>query len=444
MSDSKLKAAAVPQSRIARLTSMGTLAGRIAGNALIESGKQLAKGQKPRATDILLTEANIRSVADKLAKMRGAAMKVGQLLSMDAGNLLPSELAAILERLRAEAMTMPASQLYDVLERNWGDAWQDQFHRFSFEPIAAASIGQVHKATTPDGRQMAVKIQYPGIRQSIDSDIDNVVSMMRLSGLLPKDLDIEPLVEEARQQLHYEADYLREGEQIDGYRALVDSFHRQEELDLPEFHQDLSTQEILCMSLLPGFALEKGIARHPSEADRVITLLMDLFFAELAQFRCVQTDPNLANYLYDADSGRVMLLDFGAVRHFADEFVGKYLCALRAAANEDRDGLRAALEALGFFQAGIAAANVEIVVDIFMLATEPLRHEGEYDFGKAELAKRIQTMGRTISSDPDAWHTPPPDVLFLHRKMGGLYLMASRLGAKVDVRPIFERYISSS
>lgn len=439
---SNLKSAAVPQSRLARLTGMGTLAGRIAGNALIESGKQLAKGQKPRASDVLLTEANIRQVADKLAKMRGAAMKVGQLLSMDAGNLLPSELAAILERLRAEAMTMPASQLYDVLERNWGEAWQDRFNRFSFEPIAAASIGQVHKATTPEGCQLAVKIQYPGIRQSIDSDIDNVVSMMRLSGLLPKDLDIDPLVAEARQQLHYEADYLREGEQIDAYRSMIDDFHRQEELELPKFHRDYSTPEILCMSHLPGVVLEKGITRHPSEADRVITLLMDLFFAELTKYRCVQTDPNLANYLYDSGSGRVMLLDFGAVRRFSDEFVEKYLSAMRAAANEDRDSLRDALEALGFFQAGINAANVRIVIDIFLLATEPLRCDGEYDFASAGLAKRIQTMGRTISSDPDAWHTPPPDVLFLHRKMGGLYLMAARLGAKVDVKTIFERYVS--
>lgn len=442
MSDStSLKTAAVPQSRIARLTGMGTLASRIAGNAIIESGKQLAKGHKPRASDVLLTEANIRHVADKLAKMRGAAMKVGQILSMDAGNLLPTELAAILERLRAEAMIMPASQLYDVLERNWGDSWQNQFKRFSFEPIAAASIGQVHKASTHDGRQLAVKIQYPGISQSIDSDIDNVVSLMRLSGLLPSGLDIDPLVDEARQQLHFEADYLREGEQIRTYRSMIDSFHRQDELDMPEFHDDLSTQEILCMSHLPGLALEKGIQRHPVEADRVITLLMDLFFAELAKYRCVQTDPNLANYLYDPESARVMLLDFGAVRQFSDEFVEKYLAAMRAAAQEDAEGLKGALEALGFFQAGIAAANVQIVVDIFMLATEPLRYDGEYDFGSADLAKRIQAMGRTISSDPDAWHTPPPDVLFLHRKMGGLYLIAARLGAKVDVKAIFERYV---
>ncbi|MCO4757645.1 MAG: AarF/ABC1/UbiB kinase family protein, partial [Oceanospirillaceae bacterium] len=429
----ELKAAKVPQSRLARLSGMGSLAGRIAGNVLLESGKQLAKGQKPQLSNVLLTEANARQVADKLANMRGAAMKVGQLLSMDAGNLMPQELAVILERLRSEAMIMPANQLFDVLERNWGEEWQEQFSRFSFEPVAAASIGQVHKALTPDGRQMAVKIQYPGIKESIDSDINNVVSLLRLSGLLPSSLEIEPLLDEARTQLRLEADYLHEGAQIRIYQQLIDGFHLREHLCLPEFYDDLSTTEILCMSYMPGESLEKVMTRHRGIADHIMTLLMDLFFAELAEFHCVQTDPNLANYQYDTHSKQLILLDFGAVRHFSPEFVANYLNAMRAASTEDRAALRNALQVLGFFQNDITAANVEVVLDIFSMATEPLRHEGDYDFANANLAQRIRDLGASISSDPDAWHTPPPDILFLHRKMGGLYLIATRLQARLDV-----------
>lgn len=437
----ELKSAKVPQSRLARLSGMGALAGRIAGNALLESGKQLAKGQKPQLSSVLLTEANARQVADKLAKMRGAAMKVGQLLSMDAGNLMPQELAVILERLRAEAMTMPAHQLFDVLERNWGEDWQDQFSRFSFDPVAAASIGQVHKALTSDGRQMAVKIQYPGIKESIDSDINNVVSLLRLSGLLPASLEIEPLLDEARIQLRREADYLREGEQIRIYQQFVDEYPLREHLCLPEFHDDLSTAEILCMSFMPGEPLEQAMVRRRGDVDHVMTVLMDLFFAELVEFHCVQTDPNLANYMYEPDTKQLILLDFGAVRHFSPEFVANYLRAMKAAALQDRVALRDALQQLGFFQKDITAANVEVVLDIFSMATEPLRYEGEYDFARANLAQRIRDLGMSISSDPDAWHTPPPDILFLHRKMGGLYLIATRLQARLDVKSIFERYV---
>ncbi|NKX42483.1 AarF/ABC1/UbiB kinase family protein, partial [Rhodobacteraceae bacterium R_SAG2] len=103
--------------------------------------------------------------------MRGAAMKLGQLLSMDAGDILPQEFAVILSRLRAEADFMPPRQLKQVLDQNWGEGWQKQFRRFDVRPIAAASIGQVHRAILPDGRDVAVKVQYPGIAQSIDSDL---------------------------------------------------------------------------------------------------------------------------------------------------------------------------------------------------------------------------------------------------------------------------------
>jgi len=147
---------------------------------------------------MLLTPANARRVTHQLAQLRGAAMKVGQLLSMDAGDLLPPELGDILSRLRADARPMPMSQLVTVLNANWGEGWDRHFRQFSFSPVAAASIGQVHLAQTIDGRHLAIKVQYPGVRQSIDSDIDNVASLLRISGLLPRGLDIEALFKALR------------------------------------------------------------------------------------------------------------------------------------------------------------------------------------------------------------------------------------------------------
>lgn len=212
---------AVPSSRISRLARLGSLASGVAGGMLAEGLRQLAQGRRPSVGELLLTPANARRVADQLAQLRGAAMKVGQLLSMDAGDLLPPELSQILARLRADAQPMPMSQLVTVLEANWGKDWTQHFSRFSFTPMAAASIGQVHAAEALDGRRLAIKVQYPGIARSISSDVDNVATLLRLSGLLPASLDIAPLLDEAKRQLHDEADYLKEAGHLGHYRSLL-------------------------------------------------------------------------------------------------------------------------------------------------------------------------------------------------------------------------------
>lgn len=435
----KLQSAAVPRSRLARLSKLGGLAGRVAGNMLVGS-KELIAGRKPVARDLLLTTKNLGHLADKLATMRGAAMKLGQLLSMDAGNLIPQELAVVLERLRSEAMSMPAMQLMDVLESNWGDEWQDQFQYFSFDPIAAASIGQVHRARTQDN-ELAIKIQYPGVKQSIDSDLDNVVSLIRMSGLIPKELDLTPLIDEARTQLKQEADYLKEGCYIREYAAKLAHFSRRDEVMLPAYIETLSSADILAMSFMEGEPLERLASVSVAERDRVVSLLFELFFTEFFHNHCVQTDPNLANYLFNPDSGKLILLDFGATRQFSETFVSHYSAVMRAAVAEDKQGLLSALQTLGFLDAEGERNNLDVVLKIFIMATEPMRQKGIYDFATSDIAQRIHQKGMSVSSDPEAWHTPPPDVLFLHRKMAGLYLIAQRFGAKVDVSSMFKHYL---
>ncbi|MGL4184172.1 MAG: AarF/UbiB family protein, partial [Thiotrichaceae bacterium] len=131
----------VPTGRLARLARLGSLATGVAGNMLAEGARQIAQGQRPNVSNLLLTPANAKRVADELANLRGAAMKVGQLLSMDVGDFLPADLTEILSRLRADAKPMPLAQLAKVLDDNWGKGWEPKFIQFSFQPLAAASIG---------------------------------------------------------------------------------------------------------------------------------------------------------------------------------------------------------------------------------------------------------------------------------------------------------------
>ncbi len=431
--DTAMLTTAVPDGRWSRLARLGSLAGGVAGNMLAEGVRQFAQGKRPKINDLLLTPANARRVADQLAQLRGAAMKVGQLLSMDAGELLTPELAEILSRLRADAIPMPMSQVVAALNANWGEGWDRHFQQFSFTPMAAASIGQVHFGRRKDGRHLAIKIQYPGVRRSIESDVDNVASLLRVSGLLPRSLDINPLLDDAKRQLHDEADYRREGACMMQFASLLaDS----DEFMLPEMHDDLTTENILAMTRLDGVALDSLTHLDQGERNRIVSQLFSLLFREIFEFKLVQTDPNFANYQYAAESQRVILLDFGATRAYGDAMVDAYHRLMRGGIAGDRAAMSEAAEDIGYFQADIKAHQREQVLDIFALACEPLRHSGLYDFGNTDLAARIRDAGMVLGMDRDFWHTPPADALFLHRKLGGLYLLAAKLKASVPTQEI--------
>jgi predicted unusual protein kinase regulating ubiquinone biosynthesis (AarF/ABC1/UbiB family) len=432
------KTSPVPGGRWSRLARLGSLATGVAGGMLAEGARQFAQGKRPSVSDMLLTPANARRVTHQLAQLRGAAMKVGQLLSMDAGDLLPPELGDILARLRADARPMPMSQLVTVLNANWGEGWDRHFRQFSFSPVAAASIGQVHLAQTIDGRHLAIKVQYPGVRQSIDSDIDNVASLLRISGLLPRGLDIEALLQDAKRQLHAEADYLREGDWLSHYGRLL---AEQPEYLLPEMHADLTTENVLAMCCMGGVPVESLIHSPQAERDRVLGLLITLLFREIFDFQLIQTDPNFANYRYDPATRQLILLDFGATRVYPAAIVEAYRRLLLGAMAGDRPAMSVAASDIGYFQGSIQEKHRHAILDIFAQACSPLSHAGEFDFGQTDLGGRIRDAALVLSREKDLWHSPPADALFLHRKLGGLYLLAVKLKARVNVQSLVQGFV---
>ncbi|WP_039925325.1 ABC1 kinase family protein [Alishewanella aestuarii] len=423
----------VPAHRLSRFGSLASLAGRVAGGMLAEGARQLVKGHLPAKQDLLLTPGNVKRVAEQLAHLRGAAMKVGQLLSMDAGDLLPPALTDILARLRASANPMPAKQLAQVLQQEWGDNWQRHFADFTFVPMAAASIGQVHQAYHDNGKRLAVKIQYPGVRQSIDSDVDNVATLLRLSGLLPKGVDYQSLLEEAKQQLKHEADYLLEARYLSRYGQLLAT---SPDYQVPTVFPELSTANILVMSYVEGAHIESLAQASQAERDRVMTLLFQLLFRELFEFRLVQTDPNFANYLYDGRRQQLVLLDFGACREYSADFSDGYRTLFGAALKNDKANIETALQQIGFFSQHIVESQKVAVLELVALACEPLKQPHAFDFGASDLANRLREAGMALSMKQNYWHTPPADAIFLHRKIGGLYLLAARLKARVNLQAI--------
>jgi predicted unusual protein kinase regulating ubiquinone biosynthesis (AarF/ABC1/UbiB family) len=422
------------QSRLGRFSQLGQLAGGVAGGMISEGVKRWSKGEGLSVRDLALTRGNMERVSDRLSQMRGAAMKVGQLVSMDAGHLMPAELSALLDRLRSGADALPLSQLEPVLAEAWGEDWIRHFKQFSFEPIAAASIGQVHRAVLHSGETLAIKVQYPGVKRSIDSDIDNVATLLRWSRLLPDSLDLAPLLADAKAQLHAETDYEQEALSMQRFSSWLNN---RDEWSIPEVHSQLSGPSVLAMGFAEGEPLDSLEKANQTERTLWVSRLFALFFEELFSFGCVQTDPNYANYLYNASNQRINLLDFGAVRDYEPDMIAGYKALFEAAMTENRPALFDAAKRIGYFSDTIDAKQADAVMKLFLIATEPLRCV-DYDFGNSDIATRIREQGLALSMEEGYWHSPPVASLFLHRKLAGLYLLAQRLEVTLPVRDLLE------
>jgi predicted unusual protein kinase regulating ubiquinone biosynthesis (AarF/ABC1/UbiB family) len=435
------RSASLPFGRTRRLWHLGQLAGGIATGALGLGVRELAGGRRPHLGELLLTPANARRLADKLSEMRGAALKVGQLLSMEAGQVLPRELTDVMAGLRERAHTMPLGEVAAVLTTAWGEGWERRFRRFSFTPLAAASIGQVHEATTSEGGHLAIKVQYPGARESIDSDIDNVGALLRLFRLLPRGTELDALLQEAKEQLHAEADYRQEAHLLERYGGLLDATPG---FTLPEVDPGLSTDRVLAMSFVRGRPLEV-LAEEPREVrDDVATRLLALSLKEVFDWGLVQTDSNLGNYRYDADSDRIGLLDFGATRAYPRPRVEALRRLFAASVRGDHPASEEAARDAGYLGDGDPEPYRRSILRLISLAVEPARTTGAFDFGRSDLAYRMAEEVRRLRLAENVWRVPPPDILFLHRKLGGMYLACARLEARVDTERLAAGYLGSA
>jgi predicted unusual protein kinase regulating ubiquinone biosynthesis (AarF/ABC1/UbiB family) len=296
----------------------------------------------------------------------------------------------------------------------------------------------VHTARLKDGRSVAVKVQYPGVARSIDSDIANVGSLIRMSGLIPRGLDLAPLLEEARAQLHAETDYAAEAAHMTRFADLLGDDLR---FALPRPVPELSTGAVLTMDFVAGAPIEALQDADQATRDRVVTALFDLLLREIFSFGLVQTDPNFANYRHDADTGRIALLDFGATRALAPWVAPAYGALIGAGMAGRRADMVSAATTLGLLDATLRADHRDRVIAMMETAFDDLRQNPVYDFSDQHLAQTLQAEGMALAQEGLAPAPPPADVLFLQRKIGGLYLLAARLGARVALHDLLERHL---
>ena len=429
----------VPGGRLERLGRIGVMAGGALIGGAAESIRRLVVPSSELAS-VFLTGANATRLAAQLASMRGAAMKVGQLLSLEGEDFLPREVAQAFAMLRADADAMPDAQLEQVLVEAYGPGWRELFESFDPEPIAAASIGQVHRARSREGRELALKVQYPGVRESIDSDIDNLAAALKLARILPGGFDFSDWIALAKQQLRDESDYEREARCLEAYGGLMGN---DSEWEVPGVDFDLTRPTVLAMDYLDGIPLEElcGSRHSQADRDRMGTLLLRLLMTELFEVQFVQSDPNFANFLL-MPGGGLGLVDLGAGRPVPDSLSRGYALICKASLEGDRAGLQHAAEALGILASGAPPRWVEAVTEILEMVGEPFRAQGAYDFGATNLPERAREAGLKLAFESNMGGLPPGELLFLQRKLGGIFLLCARLGARVDVRKLAEPFVS--
>lgn len=376
--------------------------------------------------------------------MRGAALKVGQMLSIQDESLLPPQLQKVLERVRDSADVMPRRQLERALNKELTPDWQSKLTKFDWTPIAAASIGQVHRAVLPSGKEIVLKVQYPGVAESINSDVNNVKLLVRLFNVMPRGMYFDETMAQAKAELAIECDYQNEAKCQKRYKTLVEKEKRlSANVHVPGVIDDLCTQRVLATEFVAGVPIDRlaigndyGFNLSQDERNHVGSTLLRLCLTELFQFRFMQTDPNWSNFLYDPATRRINLIDFGASREYAEEFIDEYLKLIDACANKDREGVLASSRILGFLTGDESREMNNAHVEASFIVGEPFApNTARYDFATNNIASRISKLAAVMLK---LRLTPPPqDAYSLHRRLSGAYLSCKKLSCNIECRSEF-------
>ncbi|KAK9950395.1 hypothetical protein M0R45_005888 [Rubus argutus] len=435
----------VPSTPFSRALGFAGLGAGLAWGTLQESTKRLIYGTPQNApgnqsaVSPFLSPQNAERLALALCRMRGAALKLGQMLSIQDESLVPAPILAALDIVRQGADVMPRAQLNQVLDAELGPGWSSKLTSFDYEPLASASIGQVHRAVTKDGMDVAIKIQYPGVADSIGSDIENVKLLLDYTNLIPKGLYLERAMKVAKEELSRECNYELEAESQKRFRDLLSDTHG---FYVPLVVDDISSKRVLTTELVSGIPIDKVALLNQETRNYVGRKLLELTLKELFVFRFMQTDPNWSNFLYDEATNLINLIDFGAARDYPKSFVDDYLRMVVACANGDRDTIIEMSKRLGFLSGMESEVMLEAHVQAGSVVGLPFAKSGGYDFQASNITQSISNLGATMLQHR---LTPPPDEAYsLHRKLAGAFLACIKLGAVVPCREllleVYERH----
>ena len=424
---------------MARTTLSAGLLLRLGINTSQSLMSDLFSVKRPDLKSALISKKNVTATVDTLKNLRGAAMKFGQLLSLDETVILSPDLAAIFAQLQSSGYSMTPSQLKKVLNHNWGDDWLKHFKYFDVRPFAAASIGQVHKATLKSGEVVAIKVQFPGVKQSIDSDLATLKFIMKTSGMLPENFPLEHYLSQCGDLLKRETNYELEAENINLFSGFLNG---SKVIQVPKVYNKLSTDQTLTMSFLEGRELSNIMEFDQSARDEISLNLIELLFNEIFNFKMVQTDPNLANFLLTRGGKSICILDFGACCRVSDETYRLYKELLSVALSLDLNCIKSFLQEKNFIPQETSMAGTKFLENIISVTINELSKDETFDFQKSKVFQLIVQENLNLYFDLIPSSVLGSDFIFIQRKIFGLILFFRSIGTKLPLLKILKHQAS--
>jgi predicted unusual protein kinase regulating ubiquinone biosynthesis (AarF/ABC1/UbiB family) len=371
---------------------------------------------------------NANEVFKEFTKLRGTALKIAQGMSMDQG-FLPEEFAEVMTQAQYSVPPINKALVRTIIKRELGDYPEKIFAKFDAEAFAAASIGQVHKAKLKDGRKVAVKIQYPNVRETIDSDM--AVAKQLAKRIIKKGSDIDPYFNEIRDTLLEETDYINEGAQIDEFRKRFGS----DTIIIPEWIQEYSTEKVLTMTFIEGRHMGDFLKEDPSQEERnhFGQLIWNFFHEEIRVGGAVHADTHPGNFLFTYD-GKLGVIDFGCVKLFPDEFFKNYLKLLPTHLADDQDAIRDLYIKLDVINPSAKEQERELEYYHFaknygIMFSKPYRYDSfNFDNPAYDAEIRHFTKEAPLSNELRG----SKHFLYTSRVHTGLYSILIKMGAKID------------
>lgn len=392
-------------------------------------------------------------IANSLANLKGAAMKAGQLLSLDLDNYFPPEAIEILSQLQNAATAHPFEEINAVLDKELSPNQKEKLTSISPSPIGVASIGQVHRARYLD-QEVVLKVQYPGVADSIESDLKILktvaISFCQLTG---RKMNLDPLFTEFRNVLEQEVNYRKEAEFQKLYQSKISKLDDSRVYDykVPDLFEEQSTDRVITMRFETGISLRQWLATNPNKKQKhdLAVAVLDLYFHEFFEWGIVQTDPNWGNFMINSTGTRpsLVLLDFGATRTYSREFVKNYILLLNLAAEKKSKDLKAHAIHIGLIDSRESAKAFNAFEDMLSTAIKPFfiknSESKSFDFSDKNHALQSQTAAKALA-DELIYSAPPYQLMFLHRKLAGVYSILKSLEVKLDVSSYWEKMTALS
>jgi aarF domain-containing kinase len=401
-------------------------------------------------------------IAKSLSNLKGAAMKAGQLLSLDLDHYFPPEAIEILSQLQNAATAQPFDVMEAALKRELSAEQLKSISNIDPTPIGVASIGQVHRAriqgagpksTNDSTKDIVLKIQFPGVEDSIEADLKILktiaVSFCQLTG---RQMDLGPLFAEFKRILEQEVNYEKEAHFQNQYASFVLGLEENRKstsgfsLQVPALESELCAKKVIAMEFKKGVPLRNWIASQPPLEKRkmLATAILDLYFHEFFEWGFVQTDPNWANFLIDESSStpKLIILDFGAVRQYPREFIQNYIQLLEFASQGDSARLKKHAIDFGLIDARESASAFTAFEEVIKTAIRPFFvNDGEssiFDFSNQQHVINSNNASKVLSAE--LIYSPPPyNLVFLHRKLAGVYSILKSLEVKLDISGYWQK-----